>query len=437
MPYNFRMNPTIKRLPDWRLWRSRLIFWGGAIAVGAVAVLFAELTDWAIAQHAQWMARWPWLTWLLAPLGLASVTWATQRWFPGAKGSGIPQAIASLNTSDEGTRRRLLSLRIAVAKIGMTTLALLTGASIGREGPTVHVGAAIMNALDRFTDAPHKIMQRSLILAGSAAGVAAAFNTPIAGIVFAIEEMARSFEEKTTGTLLTTVVIAGVVSTALLGNYTYFGKVAVHLPNIRDWWAVLVCGLFGGLLGGGFSAFLIRSSRQFAPLFQKRPFRTALVLGLVVAAIGWLSGGASYGTGYAQAHAVLMNETPPDVWFPFYKLLATLASYLTGVPGGIFSPALSTGVGLGADLAPLFPDVQPSAVMILGMVAYFTGVTQAPMTGAVIVMEMVDDHALILPILATSFFAALASKLLCKQPIYVALSSGFRPQAPSPTANAP
>src|SRR3569833_3522660 len=108
MPYNFQMNPTIKRLPDWRLWRSRLIFWGGAVAVGAVAVLFAELTGWAIARHAEWMARWPWLTWLLAPLGLATVTWATQRWFPGAKGSGIPQAIASLNTSDEGMRRRLL-----------------------------------------------------------------------------------------------------------------------------------------------------------------------------------------------------------------------------------------------------------------------------------------------------------------------------------------
>lgn len=431
------MNPSTKRLPDWRLWRSRLIFWSGAVAVGAVAVLFAELTDWAISQHEAWMARWPWLGWLLAPLGLATVTWMTQRWFPGARGSGIPQAIASLNISDEGTRRRLLSLRIAVAKIVMTTLALLSGASIGREGPTVHVGAAIMNALDRFTDAPHKIMQRSLILAGSAAGVAAAFNTPIAGIVFAIEEMARSFEEKTTGTLLTTVVIAGVVSTALLGNYTYFGKVAVHLPNVRDWWAVLVCGVVGGLLGGGFSAFLIGSGRRLAPLLGSHPFRVALVLGLVVAAIGWLSGGATYGTGYVQARTVLMNEAPPDAWFPFYKLLATLASYLTGVPGGIFSPALSTGVGLGADLAPLFPDVKPSAVMILGMVAYFTGVTQAPMTGAVIVMEMVDDHALILPILATAFFAALTSKLLCKQPIYVELSRGFLPPPPAAPANAP
>lgn len=431
------MNSVKPRLPDWRLWRSRLIFWSGAVAVGAVAVLFAELTDWAIARHAQLMAQFPWTTWILAPLGLASVTWATQRWFPGARGSGIPQAIASLNTADEDVRRRLLSLRVAAAKIVMTTLALLSGASIGREGPTVHIGAAIMNALDRFTDAPHKIMQRSLILAGSAAGVSAAFNTPIAGIVFAIEEMARSFEEKTTGTLLTTVVIAGVVSTALLGNYTYFGKASAHLPYLRDWWAVLVCGLLGGLLGGAFSALLLGAGRRLAPVLGAHPFRTALLLGLAVAAIGWISGGETYGTGYTQARAVLMGEASADPLYPFYKLAATLASYLTGVPGGIFSPALSTGAGLGADLAPLFPDVLPSAVIILGMVAYFTGVTQAPMTGAVIVMEMVDDHALILPILATAFFAALASRLFCKQPIYVALASGFLPPPPAEASTEP
>jgi H+/Cl- antiporter ClcA len=428
--YNRRMN----RLPDLRLWRSRLVFWSGALAVGGAAVLFTELTDWAITRHALMTARWPWANFLVTPLGLACVTWMTQRWFSGAQGSGIPQAIAALNMSDESLRGRLLSLRVAVAKVGMTTLALLSGASVGREGPTVHVGASIMLALDRFTDVPHKIMQRNLILAGSAAGVAAAFNTPIAGIVFAIEEMARTFEEKTTGTLLTTVVIAGVVSTALLGNYVYFGRAAAHLPNPSDWYAVPICGMTGGLLGGAFSALLIRLSSRLVPLMKEHPFRTALLLGLLIACIGWLSQGATYGTGYAQARALLMDGHIPNVWFPFYKLAATLTSYLTGVPGGIFSPSLSTGAGLGADLAPLFPNVQPSAVIILGMVAYFTGVTQAPMTGAVIVMEMVDDHALILPILGTAFFAALASRLVCKQPIYLALSRGFLPPSPAPAS---
>ena len=111
--------------------------------------------------------------------------------------------------------------------------------------------------------------------------------------------------------------------------------------------------------------------------------------------------------------------------FPAYKWLATLSSYLTGVPGGIFSPALATGAGLGADLARLVPQAPPEAMVVLGMAGYFTGVTQSPLTGAVIVMEMVDDHALILPMLATSFLALALSRLVCKQQIYRALSLPF------------
>jgi H+/Cl- antiporter ClcA len=415
-----------------RHWRTRAVFWCGAITVGLVAVGFAEACDWAIHVHAHFIASWPLAAPLLTPASFMLAAWATRRYAPGARGSGIPQAIAALDLPETADRSRLLSLRIGAAKIALTLLALLGGASLGREGPTVHIGASIMDALGRFARFPFDYLRRALVLAGGAAGLAAAFNTPIAGIVFAVEEMARSLEERTTGTLLTAVILAGVVSTALLGNYTYFGMTNAHLPSIGAWLGVPLCGLAGGLGGGLFSSALIAGSRRLGSLAAQRPVALALGLGLLVALLGLLSQGSTYGTGYDQARALLTGQDGPGQLFPLYKWLATLGSYLTGVPGGIFSPSLATGAGLGADLAPLVPEAPLQTMVVLGMAGYFTGVTQSPLTGAVIVMEMVDDHALILPMLATAFLALAVSRLVCKQQIYRALSLSFQQPPPQP-----
>ncbi len=324
-------------------------------------------------------------------------------------------------------RRRLLSIPIAIAKAALTTAALLVGASVGREGPTVHIGASLMHSLGRWMGVPYQSIQRSLILAGSAAGISAAFNTPIAGIVFAVEEMARSFEERATGLVLTAVVLAGVVSIGVLGNYTYFGHPHIVLSGLRSWSAVLVCGLVGGLLGGAFSQGLLAGGRKLAPSMASHPVKTVLGLGLMIAMISLWSGGSVYGSGYAEARALLDGSDTASPAYPLLKLIVTQLTYLTGIPGGIFSPSLSTGVGLGADLAPLFPSLPANAIMVLGMVAYFAGVTQAPMTGSIIVMEMIDGHELILPILATAFIATLMSKLVCPKPLYLSLAMPFRP----------
>jgi len=424
----------LSRLAFLNHWKTRIVFWCGAIAVGLVAVGFARACTWAIDEHARLIAHWPYLAPLVTPLGLVLVVWATRSLSPGARGSGIPQAIAALDQPDAGARSGLLSLRIALAKIALTVLGLLSGASVGREGPTVHVGASIMDALGRIAHFPYDYVRRSLVLAGSAAGLAAAFNTPIAGIVFAIEEMARSLEERTTGILLTAVILAGMVSLGLLGDYTYFGVARAQLPSVASWLAVPVCGLAGGLAGGGFSRVLIDASRRIAPLAARRPFALAFILGSVIAGFGLLSHGGTYGTGYEQARGLLTGESDPGFLFPVLKLLATLASYLTGMPGGIFSPSLATGGGLGADLAPLVPQAPLATMVVLGMAGYFTGVTQSPLTGAVIVMEMVDDHALILPMLATAFLALGVSRLICKTPVYRALAASFGAPAKPPAA---
>jgi len=194
---------------------------------------------------------------------------------------------------------------------------------------------------------------------------------------------------------------------------------------------VLVCGLVAGLAGGLFATLLIAAGRRLAAFSAEQPLKLTFALGVCVAIIGLISGGSSYGTGYEQVQALFSEPARIQPLFPLFKALATLGSYLTGMPGGIFSPSLATGAGIGAGLAPLLPQTPPAAMIVLGMVAYFTGVTQSPLTGAVIVMEMVDDHSLILAMLATAFIAAGTSRLVCRQPIYRAMAINFRQSAVS------
>jgi H+/Cl- antiporter ClcA len=286
-----------------------------------------------------------------------------------------------------------------------------------------------MFSLGRFARFPHHYMDKGLILAGGAAGIAAAFNTPLAGILFAVEEMGRSFEERTSGVLLTAVFIAGITAIMVQGNYNYFGTTSASLATSQLLVPVLMCGVIGGLLGGVFSITLIKGSRRIAPLLGRRPVLVALVCGLAIAGIGLLSGNTSYGTGYDEARAIISgSSTLPDS-FPLMKLLATVVSYLSGIPGGIFAPSLATGAGVGSTIAGWLPSVPVSAVVMLGMVGYFTGVVQTPITAFVIVMEMTDNQDLLLPLMATALVAYVTSRLVCPTPVYSALARGFLPVA--------
>lgn len=409
-----------------KAWKTRLVFWSGAVMVGIAAVLLALGSDHANEQFQRLTEFSRYLPLLVCPLGFALIGWLTVRYFPGAQGSGIPQAMAALDMSEHTQRASVLSLRIACAKGVMILLGLLSGASIGREGPTVHIGAAIMFVLGERAHFPKHDIERGLILAGGAAGIGAAFNAPLAGVVFAIEEMSRSFEERTSGTVLTAVIIAGMTAMALLGNYTYLGKATpVDWGPASAWLAALLCGLVGGLLGGAFSALLIWGNRRLRPLRQAHPALLPAVCGLAVACIGLGAAGLTYGTGYQQARQILGGEGVGHIGFPYLKMLATMVSYWSGIPGGIFAPSLAIGAGIGEQLAMLLAGFPAEGVALLAMAAYFTGVLQTPITAFVIVSEMTDDHAFILPLMAASFAAYGVSRLLCPEPLYRVLAEEF------------
>jgi H+/Cl- antiporter ClcA len=432
LPTRRPLNPRrLRRMPllSPRQWRRRLLFWAGAGLVGLAAVGFAWLADGAQHLFRSVMAVDPLLIFLLAPGGLALSVWLTRSLFPGAQGSGIPQVIAALHEPEPARVGALLTLRIALGKVLLTLLGLASGASIGREGPTVQVGASIMYALGRWQRLPRPETIRIMVLAGGAAGVAAAFNTPLAGLVFAIEELSHALRLRTGSLTLTAVVIAGVTAILAVGDYVYFGVSHAVLPLGTGWLAVALCGVAGGLLGGLFSSALLQLPRFFpAPLGRLaagRPVAFAALCGLMIALIGWASGGTSYGTGYEQARLLVEGQPGLPADFMLWKLLATIASYLSGVPGGIFAPSLSIGAGLGQNLSALVPMAPAASVVLLGMVAYFAGVVQAPITAAVIVMEMTGNHALMVPLMATSLLAFLVSRLVCRRPLYGSMAQRF------------
>jgi H+/Cl- antiporter ClcA len=415
------------------LWRRRLVFWLGAGAVGYVAVAFAMAADWAQALFGRITAVSPYLALIVTPAGIALSAFIGQRYFAGAQGSGIPQAIAARYIQDRPTLERLLSMRIAFGKIALTVLGLAVGASIGREGPTVQIGASILVWLSYRTGMGR---QKGLILAGGAAGVAAAFNTPLAGVVFAIEEMSRSFERTIGSLVLIAVILAGIAAISVMGTGSYFGETTAVLNGWKDWFVVPVVAISGGVLGGLFARTIIWSSRKLPALFggfrRRRPVPFAALCGLAIALIGIASQGASYGAGYDAAEAALNGHLAHPWIFTLSKFAATLISQMSGIPGGILSPSLSIGAGLGAALSHLMPSTSPGAVAVLAMVGFFTGAVQAPITAFVIVAEMTGDHAMIIPLMATALLATAISKLITPEPLYHALAEDFRKRLEGP-----
>jgi H+/Cl- antiporter ClcA len=276
-----------------------------------------------------------------------------------------------------------------------------------------------------------------LILAGSAAGIAAAFNAPLAGIVFAIEEMSRSFEQRVSSLVLIAVILAGIAAQTVLGNGTYFGTTDASLPGPQSWAVVVTAGVVGGVLGGAFSRLVIGITRRaptaFGGAIRRRPVAFAAGCGLLLAIIGIAGGGTTYGTGYEQAHDALQGVGHLGWSFAPLKLLATLISAVCGIPGGLFSPSISVGAGIGSALSTVFTTTPAGAVVLLGMVGYFAGVVQAPITAFVIVMEMTNDQAMLIPLMAAAVIAYGVSRLLCPEALYHALAEQYR-DTPSPVA---
>lgn len=410
-----------------RAWWCHLV-WALAAAVGgAGALYFIYAERWSLTFTRQAMQRSPYLPALIVAVGMIVICRVRDRVFPGTEGTGIPQAIAALQMGDTPARARLLSLRIALGKLILLTLGLFSGATIGREGPSVHFAACCLHASRRLAPFPAHLVERGLILAGGAAGIAAAFNAPIAGIVFAFEEIGRSFDKRNAGTIVRTVAVACLVCIAALSNYLFYGQVDAQMSGVRGWLMVPAIGVAGGLLGGCFAQAVASTTPRVARLARRRPYAVAGSLGLALAVLGVLSGGATYGGGDAQVHTILIDGQPLSSTYALAKAAGSFVTLISGIPGGLFTPSLSVGAGLGqlaAALVPV-PEMNRQVVVLLAMCAYFSGVVQSPVTAAVIMFEMTGARLMLLPLLVASVLAYETSRLVCRVSLYEALADSF------------
>ena len=395
----------------------------GAITIGLAALLFAKLADSASGLFDALAHRLWWAPLVVTPAAFAAIAWMTRRFAPEAAGSGIPQVIAAADDPKRALAR-LISPKTAIFKGVFTIVALLSGASVGREGPTVQISAAILGWYTRVLRAP---MRASMIIAGGAAGVAAAFNTPLAGVTFAIEELADAYEQRVALLVMTTILIAGIVSLGLAGDYVYFGAVGQTLKAGAVLRIAPVAGVLGGLTGGSFARAMLNigaARDRWVPFLKDRPVVWALLCGIAVAVLG-VATGLTWGTGYSAAHTIIDGTNAP-YWFGPAKFATTLATASSGLPGGIFAPSLATGAGLGAVLRPIFPSDPGGAVVLLGMVAYFTGVVRAPLTAVIIIVEATASRGLILPLFLAALIAHAVSSLVCKERLYHGLARPWR-----------
>jgi H+/Cl- antiporter ClcA len=398
--------------------------WTAAALVGGAAVLFARLIATMQKLYFGAVHLHPYLVTVATPLLFVAATLIVQRFGPDARGSGIPQVLEAIDHADGSDEAALpwlsslVSLRTAAVKVISSSVGILAGASIGREGPTVQIAASMFAWIGRITrrmvpEADFK----TFLTAGAAAGVAAAFNAPLAGITFAIEEVTEGILGEFREMIMLAVILSGIAAMALSGNYLYFGHPTVSSSGLMLVPETLMLGIVGGLTGGAFARLLAFPGTFKLPA---QPWKRALYCGILCAALGFFSGGDTAGSGYEITRRFLESSSI-DHWpllFTVEKFFTTVLSYLSGMAGGIFSPCLSIGAGLGFSAAKLCHLANFKVCGLLGMVGFFSGAIQAPLTAVIIIMEMTDEHILIIPFLMSAYIARLIGKRIMPVPLY-------------------
>ncbi len=418
-------NVTTKRFQSTAFIFQNIPLWIASCVIGLLAVLYAEILHFGehtflkiFQQNRAWV-------FVLAPVFFFLSYISVQRYSKYSNASGIPQVISALNLPKKKSKKvidRLLSVRIIFVKILSSFFMSLGGGVVGREGPTIQIAASVLHVVNKMIpDSWPKISQKLMIITGVAAGLAAAFNTPLGGIVFAIEELSKNHIKHLRTTVFSAVIIAGFTAQTILGPYLVFGFPKVDPKGLNFFLVLLLVTLACGVLGAYFGKFAFNVNKFKKKLSQSKQFIFGFVAVMLFATVVYYTGKDSTGSGSLLLDRLLFSANKSVEWYTIpARLFNGIISFTNGGAGGIFAPALSFGGSIGAFIGNLF-DFAPKQInmlVLIGMVAFLTAFTRSPFTCAILVLEMTDRHSVIFYMLVAAWCANLIANQIDKRSFY-------------------
>jgi H+/Cl- antiporter ClcA len=401
-------------------------FWVASIVTGLIAVFYTKLFYLAEAVTHFIVSYNQYLLFIITPICFLCAWWIVRRFASYARGSGIPQVTASVElagTSEEPKIKKLLSLRIIFIKIVSSLLMVLGGGVVGREGPTIQIAGSVFKKIsDWLPDWWPKISKANMIMAGAGAGLAAAFNTPLGGIVFTVEELTKTHISSFKTVLFSAVIIAGLTAQTFLGPYLYLGYPRVN--DLSGWifFAVILVAIAAGLSGSMMGKIILKMLKWKSG-FQSRSkyIIYIIVCALLLISLSVFVSDKTLGSGKEIMSGVLFTHEKYLPWYvPLLRIGGSILSFTTGAAGGIFAPALAAGASIGSGIAGLFQmsEANSNLLILAGMVGLLTGITRTPFTSAILVLEMTDRHSVIFHLMLAGMVAGLVSYSVDRHSFY-------------------
>lgn len=389
-----------------------------------VITFFIEISEFAQLAFKHTIEQKPHLSLIITPVVYVLVIYLAKFYTHRVQSSGIPQILAALDSRNKKIRRQLLAFRIALTKIGFIFVGMLGGAPIGIEGPCIHIGSSIFYGFNRFLNLKRKIMIHSMIVIGGCAGLIVAFNSPLAAILFAFEELGRNIRKQALIFIITCCIGIHFAAVAYRGNSPYLGDLSNLSIDYTFIWQLIPMAIVAGILGGLFAKIMVVLVRKFIVHTKLKVFVVALVLGSIVALFNFFSEGLIAGSGKEE---VLLMLSAEKLGFEFLlmKYFSTLTSLTSTIPGGLFMPAISIGASIGSESTAIITAIDSQVVIIMAIIAYLSGTIRTPLTASFVVLEMTATIHLIIPALMVAYIASYASTFIKKDPLYETLALNY------------
>lgn len=398
------------------------------LLVASIATIIIILYFLQIAEYAHFIFQKivkdnTYLNLLITPLIFITVIYIDRKYCHFVGGSGVPQLVAANDSRNKKIRLQLLSIPIALIKILLVSVATIGGASISFGGPSAHIGGSIFYHFAHLIKIKRKFLIHSFIAIGGSAGLIIAFNAPIAGFLFAYEEIGRKLKKQMLLLIAFFSVIVYLISSFYYQQQVYLANLAHLSIDLSLAYQliplIILCAVFGGLFAKS-AIFLIN---QFALRELKKVLFFVFGLALIVALLNILTNGQTAGSGYDQTQQLLSGQTVTP-YFALAKFLASLASFVTTVAGGIFMTSISIGAAIGAEIIN-FIEVKPQIVMIIASIAYLSAVIRAPLSSTFLVLEMTSSFNLLFVAIIAGYISSFISKAICRQALYESLADSY------------